>query len=105
MHSPDCSGDLGLQSDCIDDFGFLWVQDEAVVTGSASWVMAGNAADAIEGIEAGPALEARPAAPRVQALSFWKNPISPPPSPAFRDHLSGHDFSRADKLDEIRAGL
>jgi hypothetical protein len=29
--------------ECIDDFGFLWFEDEAVVAGSASWV-AGNAA-------------------------------------------------------------
>jgi len=33
--------------ECIDDFGFLWFEDEAVVAGSASWVAAGNAADAI----------------------------------------------------------
>jgi hypothetical protein len=33
--------------ECIDDFGFLWCEDEAVVAGSASWVVAGNAADAI----------------------------------------------------------
>jgi endoglucanase len=33
--------------ECIDDFGFLWFEDEAVVAGSASWVVAGNAADAI----------------------------------------------------------
>jgi endoglucanase len=33
--------------ECIDDFGFLWFEDEAVVVGSASWVVAGNAADAI----------------------------------------------------------
>ncbi len=33
--------------ECIDDFGFLWFEDEAVVAGSASWVLAGNAADAI----------------------------------------------------------
>jgi endoglucanase len=31
----------------IDDFGFLWFEDEAVVAGSANWVVAGNAADAI----------------------------------------------------------
>jgi endoglucanase len=31
--------------ECIDDFGFLWFEDEAVVAGSASWVVAGNAAD------------------------------------------------------------
>jgi hypothetical protein len=33
--------------ECIDDFGFLWFEHEAVVAGSASWVVAGNAADAI----------------------------------------------------------
>ncbi len=33
--------------ECIDNFGFLWFEDEAVVAGSANWVVAGNAADAI----------------------------------------------------------
>ena len=33
--------------ECIDDFGFLWFEHEAVVAGSASWVLAGNAVDAI----------------------------------------------------------
>jgi hypothetical protein len=33
--------------ECIDDFGFLWFEHEAVVAGSASWVVAGNAADAL----------------------------------------------------------
>src|SRR5262249_22279031 len=33
--------------ECIDDFGFLWFEDEAVVAGSASWVVVGNAAEAI----------------------------------------------------------
>ena len=33
--------------ECIDDFGFLWFEDEAVVAGSASWIVAANAADAI----------------------------------------------------------
>jgi hypothetical protein len=33
--------------ECIDDFGFLWFEDEAVVAGSANWVVAGNAASAI----------------------------------------------------------
>lgn len=33
--------------ECIDDFGFLWFEHEAVVAGSASWIVAGNAADAI----------------------------------------------------------
>ncbi|PTY02825.1 glycoside hydrolase [Opitutaceae bacterium EW11] len=31
----------------LDDFGFLWFEHEAVVAGSASWVVAGNAADAL----------------------------------------------------------
>lgn len=31
--------------ECIDDFGFLWFEDEAVVAGSANWVVAGNAAE------------------------------------------------------------
>ena len=31
----------------IDDFGFLWFEDEAVVAGSANWVVAGNAAEAL----------------------------------------------------------
>lgn len=35
--------------ECIDGFGFLWFEDEAVVAGSASWVVAGNAAQAIAG--------------------------------------------------------
>jgi endoglucanase len=33
--------------ECIDDFGFLWFEDEAVVAESASWIVAGNAADEI----------------------------------------------------------
>jgi endoglucanase len=33
--------------ECIDDFGFLWFEDEAVVAGSASWVVAGNAAQSL----------------------------------------------------------
>jgi hypothetical protein len=33
--------------ECIDDFGFLWFEHEAVVAGSASWVLAANAAAAI----------------------------------------------------------
>jgi len=33
--------------ECVDDFGFLRFEHEAVVAGSASWVVAGNAADAI----------------------------------------------------------
>jgi hypothetical protein len=31
----------------LDDFGFLWFEHEAVVAGSASWVVAGAAADAL----------------------------------------------------------
>ena len=33
--------------ECIDDFGFLWFEDEYVVSEAASWVLAANAADAI----------------------------------------------------------
>src|SRR6201992_2456254 len=33
--------------ECIDDFGFLWFEDEAGGAGSASWVVAGNAAAAL----------------------------------------------------------
>jgi hypothetical protein len=33
--------------ECIEDFGFLWFEHEAVVAGSASWVVAGNAAAAL----------------------------------------------------------
>ena len=33
--------------ECIDDFGFLWFEHEAVVGTSASWVLAGNAAAAL----------------------------------------------------------
>lgn len=33
--------------ECMDDFGFLWFEHEAVVAGSASWVVAGNAAAAL----------------------------------------------------------
>ncbi len=33
--------------ECIDDFGYLWFEDEAVVAGSANWVIAGNAAEAL----------------------------------------------------------
>jgi endoglucanase len=33
--------------ECIDDFGFLRFEDEAVVAGSAIWIVAGNAAEAI----------------------------------------------------------
>jgi hypothetical protein len=33
--------------ECIEDFGFLWFEHEAVIGDSAAWVIAGNAADAI----------------------------------------------------------
>ena len=33
--------------ECIDNFGYLWFEDEAVVAGSANWVVAGNAAEAL----------------------------------------------------------
>jgi len=33
--------------ECIDDFGFLWFEDEYVISEAATWVLAANAADAI----------------------------------------------------------
>jgi endoglucanase len=33
--------------ECIDDFGFLWFEDEYVISEAASWVLAASAADAI----------------------------------------------------------
>ncbi len=33
--------------ECIDDFGFLWFEDEYVISEAASWVLAAIAADAI----------------------------------------------------------
>ena len=33
--------------ECLDDFGYLWFEHEAVVAGSASWVVAGSAAAAL----------------------------------------------------------
>ena len=33
--------------EALDDFGFLWFEHEAVIAGSASWVVAGNAAAAL----------------------------------------------------------
>ena len=33
--------------ECIDDFGFLWFEDEYVISEAASWVLAANAANAI----------------------------------------------------------
>jgi len=33
--------------ECIDDFGFLWFEDEYVIGVAGSWVLAANAADAI----------------------------------------------------------
>jgi hypothetical protein len=33
--------------ECIDDFGFLWFEDEYVISEAASWVLAANAADAL----------------------------------------------------------
>jgi len=33
--------------ECIDDFGFLWFEDEYVISEAATWVVAANAADAI----------------------------------------------------------
>jgi hypothetical protein len=37
----------GLNFQLFLDFEFLWFEDEAVVARSASWVVAGNAADPI----------------------------------------------------------
>jgi hypothetical protein len=33
--------------ECIDDFGFLWFEDEYVISVAARWIVAANAADAI----------------------------------------------------------
>ena len=33
--------------ECIDDFGFLWFEDEYTVSVAAKWVLAANAADAL----------------------------------------------------------
>ena len=33
--------------ECIDDFGFLWFEDEYVINVASDWVLAANAADAI----------------------------------------------------------
>lgn len=33
--------------ECIDDFGFLWFEDEYVISEAANWVLAANAANAI----------------------------------------------------------
>ena len=33
--------------ECIDDFGFLWFEDEYVIAEAASWVLAANAANAL----------------------------------------------------------
>ncbi|MDR3701289.1 MAG: glycoside hydrolase family 9 protein [Candidatus Sulfopaludibacter sp.] len=33
--------------ECIDDFGFLWFEDEYVISDAARWILAANAADAI----------------------------------------------------------
>jgi endoglucanase len=33
--------------ECIDDFGFLWFEDEYVISVAAKWVLAANAADAL----------------------------------------------------------
>jgi hypothetical protein len=33
--------------ECIDDFGFLWFEDEYVINVASDWVLAANAADAL----------------------------------------------------------
>jgi len=33
--------------ECIDDFGFLWFEDEYTISAASSWILAANAADAI----------------------------------------------------------
>jgi len=33
--------------ECIDDFGFLWFEDEYTVDAAATWVLEANAADAL----------------------------------------------------------
>jgi len=33
--------------ECIDDFGFLWFEDEYTISVTAKWILAANAADAI----------------------------------------------------------
>jgi endoglucanase len=45
--------------ECIDDFGFLWFEDEYVVSEAATWVLAANAADAVvnEAKESRPGVE------------------------------------------------
>jgi endoglucanase len=41
--------------ECIDDFGFLWFEDEYVINVASDWIVAANAADAIVKEAAGPA--------------------------------------------------
>ncbi len=33
--------------ECIDDFGFLWFEDEYVIDVASKWILAANAADAL----------------------------------------------------------
>jgi hypothetical protein len=33
--------------ECIDDFGFLWFEDEYTVSVASKWILAANAADAL----------------------------------------------------------
>ena len=33
--------------ECIDDFGFLWFEDEYIINVTAKWILAANAADAL----------------------------------------------------------
>jgi hypothetical protein len=33
--------------ECIDDFGFLWFENEYIITVASKWILAANAADAL----------------------------------------------------------
>ncbi|SPE37723.1 hypothetical protein SBA3_2700016 [Candidatus Sulfopaludibacter sp. SbA3] len=33
--------------ECIDDFGFLWFEDEYTISVAGSWILTANAADAL----------------------------------------------------------
>jgi hypothetical protein len=35
--------------ECIDDFGFLWLENEYAINVASKWILAANAADAITG--------------------------------------------------------
>ncbi len=89
--------------ECIDDFGFLWFEDEAVVAGSASWVVAGNAADAItKGIEVEPRTRSARWPRKVpSAFLFWRNPSRR----GLQLHLREGDIQGAGFWAHVRASL